>query len=62
LRVPAISVVYLPGKERAWQRGVVPAYAPAGVGDHAQCDMDWRKGVIEKLALTRTHLGSGVEK
>ena len=43
----------LPGKERARQWRIVPAYAPAGIGDHLQRNMGRRKGVIEELALTR---------
>ena len=43
----------LPGKERAREWRIVPAYAPAGIGDHLQRNMGRRKGVIEELALTR---------
>ena len=39
-------------KERARQWRIVPAYAPAGIGDHLQGNMGRRKGVIEELALT----------
>src|SRR6516164_8310620 len=47
------SVRALPRKERARQWRIVPAYAPAGIGDHLQRNMGRRKGVIEELALTR---------
>jgi ATP dependent DNA ligase domain len=49
-------------KERTRQWGIVPAHAPAGIGDHVQRSMGRRKGVIEELALTRQQLGPSVEE
>ena len=48
-----MTILRLPRKERARQWRIVPAYAPAGIGDHLPRNMCRRKGVIEELALTR---------